>query len=112
MNAHDRRSRLACWMSSGALTAALLTLSFPSHAADPRNGEDLAKRWCAACHLIGPSRGGVTSEAPPFAGIAARPDFDAARLALFLLDPHPKMPDMGLSRAAASDLAAYIGSLK
>jgi hypothetical protein len=29
-----------------------------------------------------------------------------------LLDPHPKMPDMGLSRSDAADLAAYIAALK
>jgi len=40
------------------------------------------------------------------------PGFDAANIALFLLDPHPKMPDMGLSRTAAADLAAYIATLK
>ena len=44
--------------------------------------------------------------------IAKKPDFDAAKLALFLLDPHPKMPDMGLSRKEATDLAAYIATLK
>jgi hypothetical protein len=44
--------------------------------------------------------------------IAKRPSFDAARLALFLLDPHPKMPNMSLARDEASDLAAYIASLK
>ena len=31
-------------------------------------------------------------------------------LALFLLSPHPKMPDMNLSRNEAADLAAYIKS--
>jgi hypothetical protein len=41
-----------------------------------------------------------------------KPDFDAAKIALFLLDPHPKMPDMGLSRKEAADLAAYIATLK
>ena len=40
------------------------------------------------------------------------PGFDAGKVALFLLDPHPKMPDMGLSRTAAADLAAYIATLK
>jgi hypothetical protein len=44
--------------------------------------------------------------------LAAKPDFDVAKLAFFLLDPHPKMPDMSLSRTEAADLAAYIGSLK
>jgi hypothetical protein len=51
--------------------------------------------------------------APPFPSIAKKPDFDAAKIALFLPDPHPKkMPDMGLSRKEAADLAAYIATLK
>jgi mono/diheme cytochrome c family protein len=80
--------------------------------ADTSNGFRLAERWCASCHLIGRNPGQVASdEAPPFASVAKRPGFDAGRLALFLLDPHPKMPDMGLSRSNAADLAAYIGSL-
>jgi hypothetical protein len=29
-------------------------------------------------------------------------------LAFFLLTPHPRMPDMNLSRSEAADLAAYI----
>ena len=36
---------------------------------------------------------------------------DAAKVAMFLLDPHPKMPDMSLTRSEAADLAAYIASL-
>jgi hypothetical protein len=48
----------------------------------------------------------------PFATMANRPDFDAAKIAFFLLIPHPKMPDMGLSRTEAADLAAYIATLK
>jgi mono/diheme cytochrome c family protein len=44
--------------------------------------------------------------------IAARPDFDPAKLAFILLDPHPKMPNMQLSRDEASDIAAYIATLK
>ena len=40
------------------------------------------------------------------------PGFDAAKVALFLLAPHPKMPDMELSRIEAGDLAAYIATLK
>jgi len=34
----------------------------------------------------------------PFATIANRPAFDVAKVALFLLDPHPKMPNTGLPR--------------
>jgi hypothetical protein len=32
--------------------------------------------------------------------------------AFFLLEPHPKMPNMQLSRSEAADLAAYIATLK
>ena len=81
-------------------------------AADADNGSRLARRWCAPCHVVASNQTRVTGEAPPFASIAKLPDFDTAKLALFLLDPHPKMPDMGLSRTEAADLAAYIATLK
>jgi mono/diheme cytochrome c family protein len=84
----------------------------PAYGADPDNGRRLARRWCTSCHLVAPNQRGPTTEAPPFASIAHRPDFDAAKIAFFLLDPHPKMPDMGLSRTAAADLAAYIATFK
>jgi mono/diheme cytochrome c family protein len=83
-----------------------------THAADISHGEQLARRWCAPCHVVASDQKTPTGEAPPFSTIARAPNFDAARLTLFLLDPHPKMPDMGLSRSAAADLAAYIASLK
>lgn len=84
----------------------------PTFAADLKNGEALARRWCASCHVVAGDQSGTTGEAPPFRVIARTPDLDAGRIALFLLQPHPKMPDMGLSRQAAGDLAAYITSLK
>ena len=58
------------------------------------------------------NQGGPVGEAPPFASIAAKPDFDTGKLAFFLLDPHPKMTNMQLSRTDAVDLAAYIARLK
>ena len=33
------------------------------------------------------------------------------KIARFLRDPHPKMPDMQLSNTESADLAAYIVSL-
>jgi mono/diheme cytochrome c family protein len=81
--------------------------------ADAENGRRLAQRWCEACHVVTPTqRGAATDQAPPFATIAKTPGLDAAKIALFLLAPHPKMPDMALSRLEAADLAAYIASLK
>lgn len=92
------------------LVAALAASS--SYAANPDQGETLAKRWCAACHLVAGDQKNATTEAPPFAVVAKRPDFDAAKIAFFLLDPHPKMPNMELSRDEASDIAAYIKTLR
>ena len=94
---------LACAMASGAAFAA---------PADPHHGEQLARHWCAACHIIADDQTHGTDNAPTFAAIAAMPGFSAGRLAHFLADPHPKMPDMQLSRTETADLAAYIASLR
>jgi mono/diheme cytochrome c family protein len=91
------------------LTAAMIAQ--PALAADARNGEQLARRWCEPCHVVADDQREVTGEAPPFASISRRPGFDASRIAMFLLDPHPKMPDMSLTRIEAADLAAYIATL-
>jgi hypothetical protein len=75
-----------------ACLLALVALPQPGHAADAYNGSRLAHRCCEACHVVTPTqRRATTDQAPPFASIARRPGFDAARIALFLLDPHPKM---------------------
>jgi mono/diheme cytochrome c family protein len=89
----------------------LVLLAAPAFAADANNGERLAQRWCAACHTIAPGQRAGT-EAPPFSEVAKKPNFSEGQLALFLLEPHPKMPDMGLSRTEAADLAAYIAKQK
>jgi mono/diheme cytochrome c family protein len=91
------------------LTAlALVAASVPGHAVDAENGKVLAQRWCASCHVVAPEQRQASSDAPPFASIAKMPDFNPQKVAFFLLAPHPKMPDMGLSRRDAEDLAAYI----
>ncbi|HVR56399.1 MAG TPA: c-type cytochrome [Pseudolabrys sp.] len=77
-------------------------------AADARKGETLAKRWCAACHVVAADQLVGTTQSPAFSTIARKPDFTEAMLALFLLNPHPRMPDMNLSRSESADLAAYI----
>jgi len=81
-------------------------------AADASHGADLAKRWCASCHVVTGSQTQASADVPSFASIAHKPDFSPERLAFFLLDPHPKMPNFPLSRTEAADIAAYIGSLR
>jgi mono/diheme cytochrome c family protein len=81
-------------------------------AADTDHGADLAKRWCAACHVVDADQKQANADAPPFAAIAAKSNFTPEKVAFFLLDPHPKMPNFPLSRNEAADLAAYIGALR
>ena len=95
------------------LALAVALLPQPGNAADASNGSRIAHRWCAACHVVTPTQHRpTTDQAPPFATIAKRSGFDSAKIAQFLLDPHPKMPNFPLSRNEAADLAAYIGSLR
>jgi mono/diheme cytochrome c family protein len=95
---------------------AVMTLSVAfvpqASAADAANGQRIAQRWCATCHVVAPGQQQTTGEAPPFAAIAKRPNFNADQIAYFLLAPHPMMPDMSLSRQSAQDIAAYIATLK
>jgi mono/diheme cytochrome c family protein len=91
---------------------ALLILPVTAQAADVNTGRQLAQRWCATCHLVTPEQTRANADVPAFAAVAARPGFDEHKLAFFLLDPHPKMPNMGLTRTEAGDLAAYIASLR
>jgi mono/diheme cytochrome c family protein len=77
-------------------------------AADARKGEILAKRWCTACHVVSSDQQQGTTQAPPFSAVANKLDFNETTVAYFLLIPHPRMPDMNLSRSEAADLAAYI----
>ena len=79
-------------------------------AADAGNGQRLAERWCAACHVVSPNQRQASADVAPFSTMARTPDFNAPRLAFFLLAPHPVMPGMALSRGEAEDLAAYIVS--
>ena len=100
------------YICRGLIFAATLATT-PAFAADADNGKRLAHRWCAACHVVSATQhSATTDQAAPFATIAKIPGFDAAKVALFLLAPHPKMPDMELSRTEAGDLAAYIATLK
>ena len=93
------------WITTLPITAA--------HAAfEAANGKVLAEKWCASCHLVSPDQARASADAPPFASIAQRPDEDIDRLAFFLLDPHPVMPNFNLSRDQITDVVAYIRSLK
>jgi mono/diheme cytochrome c family protein len=90
----------------------VVSAMMPVQAADAMNGERLAQRWCAACHVVTSEQRQAYADAPPFEEIAKRPNFSESGLATFLLDPHSKMPNMNLSRIEAGDIAAYVHRLQ
>ena len=92
------------------VAGAIAVLPAGARAADAQQGGVLAKRWCATCHVVAADQQRANGQAPPFSAIGKTPGLDPSKLALFLLLPHPKMPDMNLTRAEAADLAAYIES--
>ena len=78
----------------------------------PEQGEEIARRWCAGCHLVAPDQLLASTEAPAFAAIAAESEGDFGWLAPFLADPHPAMPRLSLSRQQIRDLGAYLAGLR
>jgi mono/diheme cytochrome c family protein len=99
------------------LTALIAVVAFainqsPSTAADIDHGEQLARRWCSTCHLVANDQRQASADVPSFSAIARTPNFSPGKVAYFLLDPHPKMPNLSLGRREADDIAAYIASLR
>jgi mono/diheme cytochrome c family protein len=87
---------------------ALASFSTSVAAADLAEGERLARRWCANCHVIdgsGPSAS--LPQGPPSFRVAAG-HLNPAELRAFLTRPHGQMPDLSLTRAEIDDLIAYI----
>ena len=106
------RSLRAARLASGAgLMLVAASLGSGAFAADAAQGEKLARRWCAACHVVSEDHTHASDNVPTFERIAKIPGFGAEQIARFLRDPHPKMPDMQLSNSESADLAAYIVSL-
>jgi mono/diheme cytochrome c family protein len=92
------------------ISAVLLAVAAnAASAADSANGEKLAKRWCAFCHVVAPGQRRGSDAVPTFAAIGGR--MDAKAIAAFIMSPHPaKMPNLSLTRDEAAELAAYIKS--
>jgi|SRR5215211_3103332 mono/diheme cytochrome c family protein len=81
-------------------------------AGNPERGRQLAERWCASCHLVGPGQREASADVPTFASIARREDLPESLLAAFLSTPHPPMPNIALSRQETADVLAYIRTLR
>ncbi|PPQ38984.1 Cytochrome c553 [Rhodoblastus acidophilus] len=98
-------------MARAALALVLtLATTVPLAAADIASGKKIAQRWCAACHVVAMDQNRASVDVPTFCDIAQRKSGEQLRT--FLIDPHPKMPDMSLTRGEIADIVAYIESLK
>ena len=91
-------------MVSGSLTPAMAF-------GDDVEGKEVAKRWCAACHLVSTDQTNASSDVPPFAEIKKKYGGKMEFLEAFLTESHPRMPDMNLSYFEIQNLIAYIESL-
>jgi len=81
---------------------------------NPRAGRAFALQVCSLCHVVAP--GQLTpprfTTAPSFRSIANLPSTTALSLQVFLVSPHPSMPNLMLTDSEAADVIAYILSLK
>ena len=101
-----------------ALAIFTLCVSFAASggalAQDVRNGEMIAKTWCAGCHVVNgdaPSMGRMDA-VPSFSAIAQMSSTTNASLRVFLSTPHANMPDYSLTQKEMTDVSAYILSLR
>lgn len=81
-------------------------------AGDPGLGERVARQWCANCHIVAADQTSGNPDVPTFFEIARNPLMAGEKLGEFLIDPHPVMPDMALTRNEVDNLVSYIRSLE
>jgi mono/diheme cytochrome c family protein len=84
---------------STILPAGLLAASAAAAAPDAGHGAVIVECWCAACHIVAPDQAHGADNVPSFESVAKRTRFNADKLTRFLQDPHPKMPNLALTRA-------------
>ena len=96
----------------GLALAVLFSVPKITYADDAENGLRLARRWCSSYHLVSDEQVRANDATPAFRSIAQRKNLNAEKLAFFLLNPHPIMPNMSLTRAEAQDIVAYIAKLR
>ncbi|MBP2227979.1 mono/diheme cytochrome c family protein [Azospirillum agricola] len=97
----------------GVIAVALLLASPGVQAAataDPAVGRRIVERWCSSCHVSG-AQGGGTDAAPTLDSIAKDRGRGPDRIRGWLADPHPPMPNMGLTRGEIDAVVAYLESL-
>jgi len=108
----------ACGSGQGASTAQYVQGADPSNAAT-----DFRHYGCVSCHVIPGINGAVGEVGPPLTALGVREYIGgklpntATNLEYWLrkpqqIDPDIDMPDMGVTKKDARDMAAYLESLR
>ena len=95
------------------LVAASMAFAIPAMAAQTGNadaGRQLVMQSCSSCHATG-SSATVADGAPPLSFIAKDNKQRPAWIRGWLMDPHPPMPGIMLSRQQIADIIAYLNAL-
>jgi len=92
----------------------LLAVSMhPAHAGSAANGQRLTRSLCTNCHIVEP--GGAskqgTADVPSFMAVAKKAAQTTGKVEAYILNPHPPMPQVQLTKAELADVAAYIMTL-
>lgn len=97
-----------------SLVLLLAVAALPANAGDTANGLRIARSLCTNCHIVEP--GGTAAElvagVPSFMAVSAKQGQDADKMAAYILNPHPPMPQVQLTMAELADVSAYIMTLK
>jgi cytochrome c len=103
-------------IARSTLGGALILLSSTLvQAADPTAGLKAARSLCVNCHVVepgAPSPAEMTAGIPSFKAIAEKGGQTQDKLKVFMLSPHPPMPQVQLTTHELDNLASYIMSLK
>ena len=97
-----------------AISASLMLGLMVAHPgrADVARGTQLARQWCANCHVIANNSSASVPQGPPTFPAIAHSGMTPDQLRAFLSHPHGSMPDLALSRAEIDDLIGYIETLR
>jgi hypothetical protein len=77
---------------AAALGILVAIIARPALAADASNGERLAERWRAACHVVSLDQRQASSDAPPFEEIARGRNFSETGMMTFCSTRTPRCP--------------------
>jgi mono/diheme cytochrome c family protein len=113
MAGYERRAAARHFLAVAVVALGVLGPTASARSADAQRGNELAKRWCASCHIINSKGDGTAADrAPTFPRLANDRTKSASYLRGFLTVPHYPMPNLDLGRREIDDLVAYIETLK